>query len=343
MTAQASISISAKLVDHSLNGARAAGMDIQRLLRKCGIDAQDFQRPKARIAVEKVVMLARYCNGAMEDELNGLLEYPVRLGNFRMMALTVVHADCLGAALERLVQYHNLFHNSFLYQLETDHERVSLRLERIPGHRVQDPFAVDWLLSISLRFLGWLVNRRLPLDAVSLDFSAPEYADEYRYIFHGAPVQFDSDRLQVEFSRNCLEFPVAQTEASVESYCRRAPMDIYLPLDVGGRSTVETEILLKEALFKRLIVLNLDNVADALNMKPQTLRRKLQEEGSHFNTLKAQVRRDFALHLLDDAEHSVETIANKCGYAEPSTFIRAFKAWTGFTPLQFRKEMHGAA
>jgi len=35
----------------------------------------------------------------------------------------------------------------------------------------------------------------------------------------------------------------------------------------------------------------------------------------------------------------MEQIAAYTGYTEASAFIRAFKAWTGFTPLNFRKGM----
>jgi len=42
---------------------------------------------------------------------------------------------------------------------------------------------------------------------------------------------------------------------------------------------------------------------------------------------------------LGHPETSIEEIALHTGYSEPGSFIRAFKNWTGFTPLQFRKGM----
>ncbi|MBU0537577.1 MAG: AraC family transcriptional regulator, partial [Gammaproteobacteria bacterium] len=36
---------------------------------------------------------------------------------------------------------------------------------------------------------------------------------------------------------------------------------------------------------------------------------------------------------------TIESIAYKTGYTEPGAFIRAFKNWTGYTPLKFRKQL----
>ncbi|TMO72758.1 hypothetical protein CWC16_19760 [Pseudoalteromonas sp. S3776] len=40
---------------------------------------------------------------------------------------------------------------------------------------------------------------------------------------------------------------------------------------------------------------------------------------------------------MGDNQQTIEDIAEAAGYTEPCSFIRAFKSWTGFTPLQFRK------
>jgi AraC-like DNA-binding protein len=74
----------------------------------------------------------------------------------------------------------------------------------------------------------------------------------------------------------------------------------------------------------------------ALQVNPHTLRRQLRK-GTEFHTIVSQVRRDIAIQHLGAGELSIENIAYRVGYTEPGSFIRAFKAWTGFTPLNFRK------
>jgi AraC-like DNA-binding protein len=78
-------------------------------------------------------------------------------------------------------------------------------------------------------------------------------------------------------------------------------------------------------------------VAQALDVHPQTLRRRLSGEGITFKEIKNQLRRDTALHLLGKQGVSIEEIAYRSGFSESSAFIRAFKGWTGVTPYTYRK------
>ncbi|MDA0954341.1 MAG: AraC family transcriptional regulator, partial [Proteobacteria bacterium] len=81
----------------------------------------------------------------------------------------------------------------------------------------------------------------------------------------------------------------------------------------------------------------LNAVADELQIHPQTLRRRLDAEGTSFSEIRGFMRRDFALHLLGKQGLSIEEIAYRTGFSESSAFIRAFKNWTGVTPYTYRK------
>lgn len=71
-------------------------------------------------------------------------------------------------------------------------------------------------------------------------------------------------------------------------------------------------------------------------MSAQTLRRHLREEGSSFQELKDNLRRDLAIYHLSRNEISIQLIAEQLGFSEPSAFHRAFKKWTGLTPGAYR-------
>ncbi|MGB1906581.1 MAG: helix-turn-helix domain-containing protein [Marinomonas gallaica] len=72
-----------------------------------------------------------------------------------------------------------------------------------------------------------------------------------------------------------------------------------------------------------------------LGAHPQTLRRRLQSEGTNFQTLKNESRRDLAIYRLAKSDHSAEDIARECGFSEPNNFN---KSWTGITPYSDRKK-----
>ena len=79
-------------------------------------------------------------------------------------------------------------------------------------------------------------------------------------------------------------------------------------------------------------------VADHLNVSVRTLQRKLKQEGFTFQEVMDQLRKDFAMDYLSRPELSVGEVAFLLSYAETSAFSRAFKRWTGMTPVEYREQ-----
>ena len=76
--------------------------------------------------------------------------------------------------------------------------------------------------------------------------------------------------------------------------------------------------------------------ARELLMSERTLQRRLREEGTSFEKLYDDARHSLALAYLRDRRLGISEIAWLLGYAELAAFYRAFKRWTGVTPLEHR-------
>jgi AraC-like DNA-binding protein len=87
----------------------------------------------------------------------------------------------------------------------------------------------------------------------------------------------------------------------------------------------------------------IDAVAERFHMTPQTLRRRLKREGASFVSIREDIRRDIAIQKVLKGESRIEDIAHVVGYAETRCFTRAFRQWTGFSPLQYRERFLQAA
>jgi transcriptional regulator GlxA family with amidase domain len=71
---------------------------------------------------------------------------------------------------------------------------------------------------------------------------------------------------------------------------------------------------------------------------PRQLQKRLSDHGLTFKALVEEVRRERALRLLRETDHSMQAIAHDCGYTELSPFHRAVRRWTGLTPAQVRQQ-----
>lgn len=85
---------------------------------------------------------------------------------------------------------------------------------------------------------------------------------------------------------------------------------------------------------------SISDIAQQLGMSSRTLQRRLSDEGLVYQELVDDTRRDLAVRLLEKNDYSLAEIAFLTGYAEQSTFTRAFKRWHGQTPTGFKRSMH---
>jgi len=80
----------------------------------------------------------------------------------------------------------------------------------------------------------------------------------------------------------------------------------------------------------------LKDIADLNNISEATLKRKLSIEGSSFIAIKASLRADQALLLLEEGLPQ-EAISDYLQYACPTGFSRSFKAWYGVNATKIAK------
>jgi AraC-like DNA-binding protein len=79
-----------------------------------------------------------------------------------------------------------------------------------------------------------------------------------------------------------------------------------------------------------------ERVARALHMSRRTMTRKLERERTTFNAELDAVRREMAVERVLDTKVSLAEIAFLLGFSHVESFHRAFRRWTGETPLTYR-------
>ncbi|MBU3917123.1 helix-turn-helix transcriptional regulator, partial [bacterium] len=80
-------------------------------------------------------------------------------------------------------------------------------------------------------------------------------------------------------------------------------------------------------------------IAKDLAVSVRKLQQKLSEEKTSFSEILKTTRLNLSKDYLKQNEHSMSEIAFLLGFSEPGVFSKAFIKWTGFTPLQYRKNV----
>jgi len=71
-------------------------------------------------------------------------------------------------------------------------------------------------------------------------------------------------------------------------------------------------------------------------MSERTLHRRLAVEGTSFQRLLDDTRRELARHYLGQREVSLADIAYLLGFTDQSSFFRAARRWFGSSPRDYR-------
>lgn len=85
---------------------------------------------------------------------------------------------------------------------------------------------------------------------------------------------------------------------------------------------------------------SLSAVGKELAMSTRALQRLLKENGTSFRALLDDVRNERAMSYLRATRFSDGEVAFLLGFEDPSSFYRAFRAWNGVSPSEFRRRAH---
>ncbi|MFV0275870.1 MAG: AraC family transcriptional regulator ligand-binding domain-containing protein, partial [Parahaliea sp.] len=226
-------------------------------------------------------------------------------------------------------------HIDIHYHVSRRTREFSLHI-RTPRGGHTELFVETWMAAWH-RLASWTMGRHIPLEMVSFVHPAPRDAHEVLGLF-ACPCHFSAPGNSFRFSSDYASLTPAQGMLALRDSLAThgtTPFDIPEP-DMAYSDLVGQTIRKLSRQWPRDMPA-FGSVAEALYITPQTLRRKLQEEGTHFKRLKDALRRDFVREQLRYSRRSVETIAEQAGFSESSSLIRAFKRWTGTTPAMFRR------
>ncbi|QZI72261.1 AraC family transcriptional regulator [Pseudomonas protegens] len=315
----------------ALGGARRRGYDYGPLLQQLGISPELLSQPKARIAPEQFTRLLQQLWLALDDEYLGFGQAPSKRGTFAMMCHALIHCRTLEKALNRGLLFYSLFAQAPRLRLTREGEMARLSLD---DSELWDPehFLSESLLVIWHRLGSWLIGQRIRLEQACFSYPKPEHGAEYDLLFPG-PLLFSQEHSSLLFHSRYLGMPLLQDERTLKHFLERSPADLLSRPDQGDSLSSQLRYLLSR---DRERWPDLESVAQHLHVSPQTLRRHLREEGSSFQALKDELRRDIAIYHLGRADLSLQQIAEQLGFSEPSAFHRAFKKWTGLTPGAYR-------
>ena len=321
-------------VEQVLQGAVRRGVATGPLLQRAGIPAALMEAPLARVSQEQYARLLRVVQRALRDEFWGLCSRPLPLGSFAQCCRLLIHTPTVAVALRVGFRYFHGELPDFVARLGVADGVASVRLVTSLPPEPALLYAERTFLFFTFGLASWLAARRIPLLGVDYRDSAPPNVADTARAFQ-AKVRYGQPHFGLSFDARWLQLPVVQNAQSLREFLQQAPANLVVKYRDKTSVTERIRRLLRSHL--RGEMPSLDQVGSVLGMTPQTLRRRLREEGQGFQSLKDNLRRDAAIEYLARPDMTLLDIADQLGFSEASTFHRAFKTWTGVAPGEYRQ------
>lgn len=322
----------------ALRGCRQLGHDIGPLIAKADISEELLNRPNSCIDESQMSDLVQAIWAHLEDEFMGFTERACKPGCFAMMCELVSRCDTLDAMFMKAIRFYQLTTDDISMQYRQLDDRREFLVSMSRPDLDPDYFYLEFWLVIWIRFFSWIIGKRIKLQSAHFTHAEPAHSKEYEHLY-ACPCYFGEQETKICFSKKFAALPPVRTQKELADYIRRAPADVMTAPGSDDSLGKEIKNLLLKEVERLKAFPRLEELAQTLHLSPQTVRRRLKSEGSSYQKIKDATRCDMAIEKLKTQQMSVNDVADILGFAEPRSFSRAFKQWTGMTPSQYRQEI----
>ena len=324
-------------LSHVLEVAEEFGYDLQPILSGAGIgDGLEIQESTSDLPSDLYYHIL--------DQILKMVDIPsfgVRVGQkFSLVDYGVLGYACISSpSFRRLLQTFFRFQQivgssatfSEALREEGDRAMIEIRSTSAKDHlaRFDIEEAIGQWISATQDMAS---GERSMYTRINLSFSKPDYADDMQSLLD-CPVFFDQPRNEMVFPAEFLDHPLTMANELTSQLCEQQCNTILQGLN-------KQQGLVDQV---RKLIINLpgqvptpEDIAGQLNVSYRTLRRRLSDEGTSFKEIHNEVRMGMAAQYMRQTDLTTQEITFLLGYSEASNFHRAFKAWHGKTPGDYR-------
>lgn len=317
-----------------------AGVDLTTVYSRLGYDAEKLPLKELRTPHQQQALFWQVVEGVTGDPDIGLHLCP-HMPVFRgeVLEYLMFSSPTFGEGILRALKYIRLVSDAISVRLV--HDAAGARI-CVVGSTLEAPQLRHTEICVVyelIQFARTVTDRNYAPLRVKLRCSARSPTAEYEKVF-GCPVEFDGAESEIWFNPKLLEFRSPRWDPDLlqlhEELAAKRLSDLH------RRDLVES---IRKVLSQRLELesCDLDEVAREVGLAPRRLRFELARAGTSFSQIVTDFRYALARRLLTRTEESIDNIVYLTGFSEPSTFYRAFKRWSGMTPVQYRDKHRVAA
>ena len=259
----------------------------------------------------------------------------MKIEDYGVLGLSWRTCSWAGEIFVRWERYFKLLSNTYEFKVEKNGDMSYVLLSR-DAHRRGVELSNEATLSAIVVVLQAMTDTKISPVNVSFKHSPPKKIDSYIEAFN-CPILFNQPTNCIAYHTQDLEIRTAKADASINRFLVDRVEEETKGIVLGVASIAsDVENLIKDALPSGIP--SVKQIGMHMGMSNRTLTRRLADHGVTYRDLIKKTQLELAQKLLKTPARSIAEIAFETGFSEQSAFNRAFKRWTGKSPLAFRKD-----
>jgi len=311
-------------------------IDPAPIYKKAGIDPELLLNPNARISIHCVDILWQQVDDVVEDPCFAVdmteFWHPSQIG---ALGYAWLASSSLRRAIKRAVRYiHVVTEDLNLEMADTPAGlKITVDLEdsifTLPQHH-------ELILTILMRMCRFNFGEELVASQVCLSHPEPACSQKITDYFR-TEVQFDAEKTCLTLARADADQVLSSGNKQIALMHDEMLMK-YLVEIKQGDIVQQVQSIILENLPDGQVTDRL--VASELNLSERSMQRRLKEHKTTFRYLLDGVREMVAKQYIENPVNRMSDIAFLLGFSEQSAFSRAFKKWTGKSPVEYRNSLN---
>lgn len=309
------------------------GVDGAPLFAQAGLDMAALNDPNARYPLANTSALWRLAVAATGQAHLGLLVAKnINQTTFHALGFSLLASTSLRDFFERIERYFKIVSDAAELEFVAVPGGAKFVIHPLPGVLQPADEALDAMLAVIVRGCRSLYDREFSPQKICLRRSAPAEREAFETTFR-APLYFSAAETAIYIAGEVLDIPLPSANAELARHNDKILAD-YLAGHQCQTIADRVHAVLVEQL--PMGVPSREELARSLNMSLRNLQRKLSDEETSYKAILNDTRCDLALSYMADKQYTVSDITYLLGFADTSSFTRAFKRWTGVSPREYR-------
>lgn len=241
----------------------------------------------------------------------------------------------LREAIHQCVRFSRAWTDASEWSVANDDGTVRMIFRCADPERMGVRCATESVLAEMAQAGRLLTGHDYAITRVRFRHRAPRDTARHEAFFRGA-IEWGAPCNEIALANDLAALPLLKADPALAGFFERHLRRMLgeTGAQAGGMASRVRSLLADEL---RRGAPTLETVAARLGMSSRTLKRRLHDEGTTFQDVLDAVRCDLAKRYLDERRLALGEVSFLLGFSEPSAFHRAFKRWTGRTPLSYQR------